>query len=140
MGAWIAAAAVVSAYAASQSDAAQGKVKAGEPMYTAKNMPDALLQRYQSAQANMPVTGNVGFGGQEFPSFYGPNARMTQMLYQPHGSIGAPPGYTDPYGAAAQAALPFVDAWANRQGATDTTTEQKRMPPSVGYNYDLQGR
>ena len=113
MGGWVLAAAVVSSYAASQSDAAQGKTKGGEPMYTARNMPDELLNRYQDAQNQMPVGVNVGFGDQQFPGFYGPNARMSQMLYAPAGSTSPPP-YADPYGAAVQAALPFVNAWANQ--------------------------
>ncbi|MHA2069965.1 MAG: hypothetical protein ACXABY_36840 [Candidatus Thorarchaeota archaeon] len=116
--AWAAAATVAAAYIGSQS---QGKAKAGEPMFTARNMPPELLNRYKAAQAAMPVSGNVQFGDQTFPQFYGPNARMTQMLYQPAGSTAGRAGHPSPYGAAAQAALPYINAWANQPQTTNTT-------------------
>jgi hypothetical protein len=122
MGAWIAAAAVVSAYLGYQSSKEAGKAKA-EPMYTARNMPADLLDRYEAAQAAMPVSANIGFGDQTYPTFYGPNARMTQMLYAPAGATPANPA-ANPYayyGAAMQAAMPYVQAWAQNR---DTTTTQ----------------
>ena len=69
----------------------------------------------------MPVTGNVSFGGQQFPTFYGPNARMTQMLYQPQGSTAAGGDYGgNPWAGAAQASLPYINAWANMPQGTQT--------------------
>jgi hypothetical protein len=138
MGAWVAAAATVAAaYVGSQS---QGKAKAGKPMYTARNMPPELLNRYKAAQAAMPVSGNVKFGDQTFPQFYGPNARMTQMLYQPAGSTAGRAGHPSPYGAAAQAAIPYIQAWGqNNPQATNTTNYGQYYTPGMGYSRNPGG-
>jgi hypothetical protein len=59
----------------------------GSSYYTMQMLPQDMQNRIQGAMNAMPATQNVSFGGQNYPSVYGPLSRAVKSYYTPSGVI-----------------------------------------------------
>ena len=110
-----------------QADAAgKGGVAAGTPTYAAQNMPPWMVDRVHQQVQSMPANMNIGWGGQQFPTTYGPSNRAMDratQLYNPAGVIPTdyPPSALT---GAMSAAAPYMWQWAMQpnQGVPNAST------------------
>lgn len=80
--AWIPIAAAVAGAVANKAMESDSK-SGGQPTYTMQTMPQWLQDKFSGAMQGMPGTANVMFGGQSYPSVYGPLMRSATNLYKP---------------------------------------------------------
>lgn len=120
-GAMVAAAAVsaAGAYAASSNASSGSKGGGTMPSSMWQNMPDWAQQKFQPVLQGMPNQTNVMFGGQSYPSVYGPLMRAGQKLFSPQGQISQdyqPSGISSGLAAAAPYAWMAANKWNNNGG------------------------
>ena len=121
-GAMVGAAAIgaVGSYAASSASAGKGGGAASStPSSMWQMMPGWAQDKYAAGMQSMPATTNVGFGGQVYPSMYGPYHRAATSIFPPQGANaqGAQPGG---FGSALGAAMPWAMMAMNNAGLQGT--------------------
>lgn len=84
--AWVPIAAAVAGAVANKAMESDSK-SGGQPTYTMQTMPDWMQNKFTGAMQGMPGAANVQFGGQTYPSVYGPLMRAGTNLYKPAGVI-----------------------------------------------------
>lgn len=97
-------------------------------------MPGWLQDKFTGAMQGMPGSMNVNFGGQAYPTVYGPLARAGEMLYQPRGVM--PYQTTSSGGAAGFASMMPYMAMALMGGGSNPWQTPTTGP---GTTADLYG-
>lgn len=118
--AWVAPAimAATAVYGATQNSGGKGAASS-TPSSMWQNMPADLQAKFQQQMAGMPSTTNVSFGGNTYPSTYGPMMRSAKSLFAPAGQNMTGPSTSSLAGGMA-ASAPWMWMMANNRGMTGT--------------------